>query len=274
MTFRVDSAAPVPPPWAADGARSALGAGHTWPADGAPGSVADIPAGLRNPALPAAGPAGGAAGLMPPAVWLRQPEFAGITILDPDGWRDGTPFDEFLDHDEFVRRLNRCTITGPVRPSQPSNPSAAADGASLVITDAPASPPDRGGGSGGDVTSDFDAHVDRALDVGGFGPRLVEPAPVADPALREPERVWIPGRRVGIDRHRLAPGVDVNDRGEVFSRECVDRSCLDQRAGYGHAHLPQTVCRRSIRTGELLPADDPWIVAHTQPCPRCWPGGA
>lgn len=54
--------------------------------------------------------------LRTPARWLNDPEFAGIEILDYDGWRVAdwrTP----VTVQEFRRRLWLCTITGPVRRS-------------------------------------------------------------------------------------------------------------------------------------------------------------
>ena len=45
--------------------------------------------------------------------WLREPQYYGVTIIDPDGW-DRTDFDASFDEpitlDEFQRRLNRSTL--------------------------------------------------------------------------------------------------------------------------------------------------------------------
>lgn len=141
-----DSAAPSPGT-AAGGAPSAVSAGLTRPADGAlTGSAAGLRSeGSRNQVPPAARTAGGTA--LPRAQ----------------------------------------ALSGSVRPPQSSKPFAAADDVSLVIEDASASRP--GWGSGRDVTTDFDSHVAEALAAGftpvvdPLGPRLVQPAPVVDPAL-------------------------------------------------------------------------------------------
>lgn len=54
--------------------------------------------------------------LRTPARWLNDPEFAGIEILDYDGWR-GADWRTPVTVQEFRRRLWLCTITGPVRRS-------------------------------------------------------------------------------------------------------------------------------------------------------------
>lgn len=54
--------------------------------------------------------------LRTPARWLNDPEFAGIEILDYDGWR-GADWQAPITVQEFRRRLCQCTITGPVRRS-------------------------------------------------------------------------------------------------------------------------------------------------------------
>lgn len=61
-------------------------------------------------------------------------------------------------------------------------------------------------------------------------------------------RVWVATRWDGIPRHRIA---------------------LD--LGKGGREL--TGCGQAMGSGHILPADDPWVLAHTTPCPRCWPTG-
>lgn len=48
-----------------------------------------------------------------PVQWLTAPEFAGIYILNCDGWTR-EEWDTPITRTEFVRRLALCTITGPV----------------------------------------------------------------------------------------------------------------------------------------------------------------
>jgi hypothetical protein len=50
-----------------------------------------------------------------PAEWLKQPEFEGIIILDPDGWRraDAPSFDTAIDEREFTDRLVQSTCKFP-----------------------------------------------------------------------------------------------------------------------------------------------------------------
>ena len=56
--------------------------------------------------------------LRPSAEWAAE---AGITILDPDGWRgaDGRPFADPISHDEFLRRMTISTI-GPASFHEPA----------------------------------------------------------------------------------------------------------------------------------------------------------
>lgn len=55
----------------------------------------------------------------PSAETLKRPvewaDFIGVTIVDPDGWRDGrgTPdirFDQPTDWNDFVQRIRECTV--------------------------------------------------------------------------------------------------------------------------------------------------------------------
>ena len=43
--------------------------------------------------------------------WLKDPQFEGYTILDPDGWRhEGMSWDDKLTVKEFEARLQECTV--------------------------------------------------------------------------------------------------------------------------------------------------------------------
>lgn len=55
--------------------------------------------------------------LRTPDRWLAEPEFDGIDVLDPDGWRgaNGRLWTDPISRAEFRARLWRSTITGPVR---------------------------------------------------------------------------------------------------------------------------------------------------------------
>lgn len=55
--------------------------------------------------------------LRTPDCWLAEPEFDGIDVLDPDGWRGATGrlWTDPISRAEFRARLWRSTITGPVR---------------------------------------------------------------------------------------------------------------------------------------------------------------
>jgi len=56
--------------------------------------------------------------------WLAEPQYAGVTILDPDGW-DRKNYEESwaeeITREEFEKRLVRCTVqilsTSPMHPS-------------------------------------------------------------------------------------------------------------------------------------------------------------
>lgn len=53
--------------------------------------------------------------------WLATDEFAGVQVMDPDGW-DRQNFQESwaekITHDEFMRRLCRSTVLEDRRPTQ------------------------------------------------------------------------------------------------------------------------------------------------------------
>ncbi len=55
--------------------------------------------------------------------WLATPEFAGATVLDPDGW-DRKNFEESwaekIDHDEMMKRF--CISTVMIKPDSPMHP--------------------------------------------------------------------------------------------------------------------------------------------------------
>lgn len=59
-----------------------------------------------------------------PEDWMMQPEFAGVTILDPDGW-DRTNWEESwsiaLTLEEMQTRVSRCTVQ--ILPSSPMHPA-------------------------------------------------------------------------------------------------------------------------------------------------------
>lgn len=74
-------------------------------------------------------------------------------------------------------------------------------------------------------------------------PRLVEPAPIADPALDD-DTVWMATRRRGLEFHRFG------DIGSAGSR---------------------TVCGRATRTGEELKRRDAIWSVEAKPCVRCFP---
>lgn len=43
--------------------------------------------------------------------WLKEPIYAGDTILDPDGWRhEGMSWDDEITEVEFQKRFSECTI--------------------------------------------------------------------------------------------------------------------------------------------------------------------
>jgi hypothetical protein len=48
-----------------------------------------------------------------PEDWLKEPKYAGVTILDPDGW-DRQNWEESwnteIDEHDFSRRLFLCTV--------------------------------------------------------------------------------------------------------------------------------------------------------------------
>ncbi len=52
--------------------------------------------------------------LKTPDEWLKTDGFAGITIMDPDGW-DRRNFAERISATEMCRRLSGCAITMPER---------------------------------------------------------------------------------------------------------------------------------------------------------------
>lgn len=57
-------------------------------------------------------------GKLTPDEWLALPEFAGIDVLDPDGW-DRANYEaswaEPLSRDEMIARVERSTCGGDIR---------------------------------------------------------------------------------------------------------------------------------------------------------------
>jgi len=53
--------------------------------------------------------------LKTPNEWLETPEFEGVIVMDPDGWRyEGAPkWTDPITLDEFKRRLMECTVMIP-----------------------------------------------------------------------------------------------------------------------------------------------------------------
>jgi hypothetical protein len=107
------------------------------PLGGAPTRVSNI-----EPATPDVPTGDRATDLRTPERWLHDSEFAGIEILDYDGWR-GAEWRTPITVQEFRRRLWLCTITGPVyrRPPDHSGvagePEATTKEASVIDSPAP-----------------------------------------------------------------------------------------------------------------------------------------
>ena len=53
--------------------------------------------------------------LKTPEEWLEAPEFKGVVIMDPDGWRmdDAPKWDDPITIEDFRSRLMRCTVMIP-----------------------------------------------------------------------------------------------------------------------------------------------------------------
>jgi hypothetical protein len=47
--------------------------------------------------------------------WLKHPDFKGIVIMDPDGWRyDSKSMTDEISYSEFCTRLSQSTIIGNI----------------------------------------------------------------------------------------------------------------------------------------------------------------